>query len=262
MLGKLKQKICGSIMWRNSLLMIMMFFIILTMKAQAPAPSQTKSHTPHKVKVMTQQERLAQRKAESAKNDTLKFPLFNGVYIGADLYGIGNHFFGSHYDSYEVSADVNLKNRFFPVFELGYGKTDYTKNGSTYTASAPYFRIGMNYKIKHKTKSESHLFVGFRYGMSKFNYSINTAGLTDGIWGGTVPLKIDNASTTAMWYELVCGIRVHVYKNLMMGWTVRYCTRIKANGTSEGAPWYIPGFGQNRNNNYGFTYSIYYKLPY
>ena len=43
----------------------------------------------------------------------------------------------------EVAVDGNLKNRFFPIAELGYGSTDtWSDKGIHYTSNAPYFRIG------------------------------------------------------------------------------------------------------------------------
>lgn len=46
-----------------------------------------------------------------------------------------------------------LKNRFIPIIEIGYGHTDTTDDETNihYKASAPYFRIGMNYNILFKS---------------------------------------------------------------------------------------------------------------
>ena len=74
--------------------------------------------------------RLAERKKlEKAASDTL--PLYGGIYVGADLYGIGAHLFGSDTKSGEVQIDVNLRNRFFPVVEAGYAQTTLPKATST-----------------------------------------------------------------------------------------------------------------------------------
>ena len=83
--------------------------------------------------------------------------------------------------------DVNLKNRFFPIVELGYGGTDaWNDNGTHYKSNAPYFRIGMNYNALFKKKFKNYLFVGLRYAMSSFKYDIATLSVDDPIYGGGI----------------------------------------------------------------------------
>ena len=78
-----------------------------------------------------------------------KVPFYQGTTIGVDIFGLGSKIFGGDITSTEISVEVNLKNRYVPVAEIGYGTTDTTDDGTNihYKASAPYFRIGMNYKI-------------------------------------------------------------------------------------------------------------------
>jgi hypothetical protein len=74
-----------------------------------------------------QQQRQVLRKGQKkviSKIPKEVFPLYNGTFVGVDLYGIGSKAFGGDFLNSEVSVDVNLKNRFFPVVELGYGKVD------------------------------------------------------------------------------------------------------------------------------------------
>lgn len=54
----------------------------------------------------------------------MHYPLYNGISVSVDLWGPGSKLFGSDFFSSEVAVDVNLKNRFFPIVELGYGNTD------------------------------------------------------------------------------------------------------------------------------------------
>jgi len=73
------------------------------------------------------QQQQTQRKVQKkviSKIPKEVFPLYNGTFVGVDLYGIGSKAFGGDFLNSEVSVDVNLKNRFFPVVELGYGEVD------------------------------------------------------------------------------------------------------------------------------------------
>ncbi|WP_321331790.1 DUF6048 family protein [uncultured Bacteroides sp.] len=204
------------------------------------------------------------------------FPFYNGTYIGADLYGAGSNLLGGDFLSSEVSIDVNLKNRFFPVAEIGYGKTDtWSDDGIHYKSGAPYFRLGMNYNTMYNKRTESFFYVGLRYGASSFSYDIETLPITDpvwkdsnsnpnledGVWGGNVPFKHKGLKGNMQWFELVAGVQVQVYKNFMMGWSVRMKYRTSSSASKYGDPWYVPGFGTYGSSQMGLTYSLIYKLP-
>ncbi len=190
-------------------------------------------------------------------------PLYNGTFVGVDVYGIGSKMLGGNFMSSEVSVDMNLKNRFFPVLEAGFGATNTdNEEGFIYKSSAPYFRIGMNYNTMFKKKSLSHLYVGVRYAFSAMSYDVKGPALKDDIWPGEVPFEYSGEKTTAQWIELVIGVRAQIYKNFLMGWALRYKSRLSVKENVNTTPWYIPGFGENKSTTFGVTYSLIYKLPF
>ena len=100
-----------------------------------------------------------------------KVPFYQGTTIGVDIFGLGSKIFGGDITSTEISVEVNLKNRYVPVAEIGYGTTDTTDDGTNihYKASAPYFRIGMNYNFFFKKPYlPGFLYGGIRYGFTSF----------------------------------------------------------------------------------------------
>ena len=131
-------------------------------------------------------EHLPRRRRRTRKEE-VHYPLYNGMSVGLDLWGIGSSVFGGDFLSSEVSVDVNLKNRFFPIAELGYGSTDtWSDKGIHYKSNAPYFRIGMDYNTLYKKQHGHMLLVGLRYGVSSFKYDVDALGLDDPIYGGIV----------------------------------------------------------------------------
>ena len=77
------------------------------------------------------------------KKPQVTYPLYNGISIGTDLWGAGNKLLGSNTFSGEIIADVDLKHRYFPTIEIGYGANDeWNDTGIHYKTGAPYFRIG------------------------------------------------------------------------------------------------------------------------
>lgn len=209
---------------------------------------------------------LAAQEKKIITEEEKKVPFYQGTTIGVDIYGLGSKVFGGDITSTEISVEVNLKNRFVPAAEIGYGTTDTTDDGSNihYKASAPYFRVGMNYNFFFKKPYlPGFLYGGIRYGFTSFSYDVDAPAMIDPIWGNTeVPFSYEGVKTTVSWAELLAGIKVNVYKNFYMGWSLRYRIRMSMKRGEHTEPWYIPGFGKNNSTNLGVTYSLIYKLPF
>lgn len=193
-------------------------------------------------------------------------PLYQGIYIGADIYGLASKAFGSDITSAEVSAEVNLKNRFYPIVEIGYGSTNTTNDETDihYKTSAPYFRVGMSYNVFYKKPYlPGEFLVGLRYGFTSFSYDVAAPSMTDPTWGApTIPFSYSGEKSNASWLELSIGLKSNVYKNFYMGLALRYRSRISMKKNENSEPWYIPGYGKNKSTNIGVIYTLVYKLPF
>lgn len=245
-------------------LLLLLFCIGLPLTAQTPQ------------KRPTQVPKRDQKKDKPVEIDTI--PLFNGAYIGVDLYGPGSKLLGGDFMSGEVSLAVNLKNKFIPTIELGMGATDtWNETGIHYKSkAAPFFRIGLDYNTMAKKKEKnSYLYAGLRYAFSSFKYDVSTMPASDPIWGdvignpslgddywgGSVPFDHKGMKASVQWLEIVVGVKVRIYKNFNMGWSVRMKYKTSASTGEYGDPWYVPGYGKFKSNNMGITYSLIYKLP-
>jgi|GEM_PF-76728 len=203
-------------------------------------------------------------------------PLYNGFFVGADIYGIGSNILGSDFLSYEVEGILNLKNRYMPTVEIGYGKTDtWNENGYHYKTNAPYVRFGIDYNMRWKKLDyDDVLFLGLRYGYSNFKYDVESASINDKvyggiignpnfedpIWKGTIPYRHNGMSGSMHWYELVGGIRTKIFKNFFMGWSLRLRYKLKDKMDETAQPWYVPGFGKYGAKATGITYTLIYKF--
>lgn len=193
-------------------------------------------------------------------------PLYQGSYIGFDIYGLGSKLFGNEFTTAEVSAEANLKNRYFPIVEIGYGKTDVTNEETLihYKTSAPYFRIGMNYNVFYKKPYlPGQFLVGVRYGFTSFSYDISAPAMTDPTWGApTLPFSYQGVKSSAGWLELVIGLKANVYKSFYMGLSLRYRSRMSMKASENSEPYYIPGYGKNKGTSIGVAYTLVYQLPF
>ena len=234
-------------------------------------PGHTQTGTP------TDNRPVARKQEKKEDKDAPVYPLFNGVDLSVDLWGPGAYLLGSDNLSMEVSADVNLKQRFFPTIEVGYGRSDaWSEDGIHYKTGAPYARIGMDYNFFYKKQHGHMLLVGLRYAMSSFSYDVESLSIddpvygggvgnpniTDDIWGGTMPAFSHAGMKGSMhWLEVCAGIRAHIWKGFYMGWGLRYKFRISASTGQYGDPAYVPGFGNYGSSTLGVVYTVTYKLP-
>lgn len=224
--------------------------------AVAPMPAQTrKTRQP----VEPQRSKIAEW---LDLTDTI--PVFQGVNVMTDLVGPGWYAFGGDFLSTEVAVEVNLLNRFFPVLEVGYGRTDATNEDTElhYRTAAPYFCLGLNYNVQYKKKSPGYIFAGARVGYTSFKYDVDGPSMTDPVWGGEVPFHFTDIQSHALWAELLIGVRAQIHKNFHMGWSFRYKVRLNVKDSPNASPWYIPGFGASDNTTFGVTYDLVYRIPW
>ncbi len=207
---------------------------------------------------------VAQKNIKTPEKDNT--PLFNGLTIQLDVASVASSFLsnGESY-SYEAGAQVDLKHKYYPVFELGYAGANKTSNNDiNFKTNGLFGRLGVDINLinpKKDQKPTTNLFLaGIRLGMSNFPYNVSNVIITDNYWGGSETFNYPAKISTKVWYEIVAGVRVEVTKNIYMGWTIRSKNMLSQDIAGEVAPWYVPGFGTNTGNNWGFNYTIGYKL--
>jgi hypothetical protein len=118
----------------------------------------------------------AQRKKIVEVPDSV--PFFRGVAVSADLVGLGMVML-SDYGQYEGAVRVNLRDRYFPIVEVGLGKADHT-NAMTnlrYSTSAPYGRIGIDFNLMKNKHDIYRLYGGVRYAYTLSNTTSSTLAL-------------------------------------------------------------------------------------
>jgi hypothetical protein len=177
-------------------------------------------------------------KAQSKKKmmvqpkDTI--PTFRGVAVSVDLVGAGERFFGS-YGQYEGALRVNLKDKYFPIIELGFN-------------------------VLKNVHDDYRLYLGGRYAFTSFKYDIFSPGLTDPVWGDHVDYNYPDNSASYHWLEFVGGIDAKIWKFFRLGWSVRYRRRLFHTEQEIGEPWYIPGFGKASNSRLGASFNVIFEF--
>ena len=195
----------------------------------------------------------------TAQKDTVAF--FRGVAVSADVVGLAQLAF-SDYGQYEAALRINLKDRYFPVFELGYGTAD-SDNPTTnlkYKTSAPYWRVGMDFNIAKNKHDAYRVYAGARYAMTYYKFDVVDSGLKDPVWGDDVDYNVKGMKAYYHWMEAVFGVDAKIAGPLRLGWSVRYRRRITHDDGNIGKTWYVPGYGKQGGSRLGGTFNIIFEI--
>lgn len=208
------------------------------------------------VVLMTGSSTYAQNNKIINPADTM--PLLKGMQISVDIAGpIIMQL--SDYGEYEAALRLNLKNKYFPIFELGYGMAEHLNDevtGISYETSAPYFRIGCDMNLLKNKNSENHFYGGIRYAFTTYKVDMSRNEMQDPVWGNMASFNIEGESCNQHWIEVVFGVDSKIWGPLHLGWNVRYKRRIAHKDSSAGNTWYIPGFGKYGDTRLGANFNI------
>ncbi len=211
---------------------------------------------------------LQAQEKESAGIDTVKVHFLNGIAVHADLIG-AIQMVSSDHGQWEAGLRINIKDKYFPAFEIGIGDADESDEYDEdlwCKTRAPYFRIGCDYNILRNKHDLYKAFVGLRYGFSKFNYDTQIKTMTetdseestetDGATSTTVYTEYDNLDATCHWLEVVFGVDAKIWGPLHLGWDVRYRRMLSNKHSDIAEPWYIPGFGNKKTAGFAALFNF------
>ena len=187
----------------------------------------------------------AQERKGIAKQEADTVALFRGVAVSADLVGLVQ-LAVSDYGQYEAALRINLKDKYFPVVELGYGKADANDitTSMTFRTKAPYGRVGLDFNLLRNKHDIYRAYAGFRYGCTFYKFDVEGEGV----------------KANYHWIEGVFGVDAKIAGPLRLGWSVRYRSRIAHDDGTLGNTWYVPGYGKKGGTRLGGTFNIIFEI--
>lgn len=203
----------------------------------------------------------AQQGKKIATQEVDTIPWLNGMAVSIDAFGAAQLAL-SDYGQIEASLRVNLKDKYYPIIELGYGKADKTDESTNlhYKTSAPYGRIGVDWNLLKNKHDIYRLYGGFRYALTYYKYDLEGPDMKDPVWGGSSPYRAEGVSCNYHWLEGVFGVDAKIWGPIRMGWSVRYKRRLFHNDGDLGNAWHIPGFGIQGSSRFGGTFNVTFEL--
>ena len=195
--------------------------------------------------------------ARQALTAEAKANFFNGVSVGVDVVGPVMQALSSR-GHIEGMLRVNILETYFPILEIGYSKCNHTDENTfvTYKANAPYFRVGLDVNLAKNKFSGNRIFAGMRYGFTSFEYDVSSQPVEDFIGGSSVPFHLTALEGNKHWAELLFGIETRITSFLQLGWALRYKFGLSEKSSYMGKPWYVPGYGRNKNGTFGANFNI------
>jgi len=207
---------------------------------------------------------------DSIANDSIRYAQKYGLRLGGDVSKLVRSFVDDDYTGFEINGDYRLSKNLYIAGELGTEEKTTKSDYLNATAQGSYFKGGIDFNLYDNWFGmENMIYSGFRAGFSTFNQTINSYTIFDTNgqpWGNqtTVTDGSKQSGLTAIWGELILGIKAETLNNLYVGFNVQLKGRITETEPNNFENLYIPGFGRtydSGNFSIGFGYNVSYLIP-
>lgn len=203
------------------------------------------------------------------KTDTLIYKQKYGLRLGADISKIVRTFIDDDYTGFELTGDYRLTKKIYLAGELGNEERTISTDFLSVTASGSYFKAGIDYNsYQNWLDMQNMIYFGFRVGASTFKQSLDsfTVYNTNQYW----PTQFSSEDAreinglTAIWAEIILGIKAELFSNLFLGLNVQIKSLISEDEPDGFENLYIPGFNRTYDSGrfgIGIGYSLSYLIP-
>lgn len=206
---------------------------------------------------------------EETKTDSLVVKQKYGLRLGADVGKLVKSFLDDDYTGFEINGDYRLTKKIFLAGELGNEKKTTSNDYLTITAKGSYFKAGIDYNMyKNWLDMENMIYAGFRLGVSSFSQTLDnfTVYNTDQYWQDQFSSSpnLETKGLTAIWAEIMIGIKAEVINNLFVGLNVQLKGMVSEDQPSNYENLYVPGFNKTFDSGrfgIGFGYNVSYLIP-
>ena len=200
-------------------------------------------------------------------NDSLYKSTY-GIKLGIDFSKQIRMLTESGYKGLVVVGDYRLFEKIHIAFELG-NEEKFVKNEVlNFNTKGNFFKAGINYNVfKNLQDLENEIYVGFRFGSSKFDHQLNSFTIynVDQYWNqNNIENLISFDNLSANWLEFIVGFKAQVITNFYMGLNFNVSRLLNQKNPENFNNLYIPGFNKVLENNsigVGLSYTIQYQIP-
>lgn len=201
--------------------------------------------------------------------DSIKIKQKYGLRVGIDLSKPIRSLFEDDYKGLELVADYRLSKFWYIAGSLGVEEITLSNDFYNATTQGSYFKAGVDYNAyRNWLDMENLIYGGLRVGVSTFSQTLNSYAVysENQYWqpqfSSDDSTKFDGLS--ALWAELVVGIKAEVLNNLFLGVHVEFKGMLSQDQPDNFENLYVPGFYKTYDSGgfgFGYGYSISYLIP-
>jgi hypothetical protein len=203
------------------------------------------------------------------RTDTLKIPQKYGLRFGVDTGKFIRTFLDDDYSGFEVMADFRYSNRMYIAGELGIEEKTTANDYLNVTTKGTYIKGGIDYNLyQNWLDMDNMIYTGFRLGASSFSHKLNNFNVysTNQYWAPqfTSSEGQEFKGLTAVWLELIIGIKAEIFKNLYLGINLQLKGLVTEKEPINFENIYIAGFNKTYDSSRigaGYGYSLSYRIP-
>ncbi len=205
----------------------------------------------------------------SSINDSIKVKEKYGLRLGSDIGKLIRSFVDEDYSGFEINGDFRLKKRLYIAGEIGIEEKKDDNNYLNITTKGTYLKAGIDYNMyQNWLDMDNMVYSGFRMGASTFSHTLNSYQVynTNQYWqtqfASSTPQEFNDL--TAIWVELILGIKAELFTNLFLGINVQLKGLVSQTEPENFTNIYIPGFNKTFDSTkigVGYGYSISYRIP-
>ena len=214
---------------------------------------------------------FSQEDEQKNQTDTIVYKQRYGIRFGADVSKLIRSAIDDDYQGFEINGDYRLTQQLYLAGELGNEERTLTNEALSSTAQGSYFKAGVDINLyRNWLNMENLIFAGFRVGASTFSQTLNNytiADVNNQFLGQQVTINtpIEFSGLSAVWGELLFGIKAEVLTNLYMGLNLQLKFLVTETSPDIYENLYIPGFNRTFDSGKiggGFGYNISYLIPF
>jgi hypothetical protein len=186
-----------------------------------------------------------------------------GPRVGVDLAGLVLLYTEPERSIYTFSVDYEAWQDIYPVLEFGFQNVKLKRETYNYISSGIFGRFGVDLNLLkyEQTNVYEMFFTGFRYGISYLTHQADDIYLADPYFGDVTGEAVNENQLNVHWISLVGGVKVEVFDNFFMGWSVFANIKLMQIEDENMTPYNIPGFGPgDKRTSVLFNYTLSYRF--
>ncbi|RXJ51400.1 hypothetical protein ESZ48_05915 [Gelidibacter gilvus] len=212
---------------------------------------------------------FSQEVQEKNANDTIIIKQKYGLRLGGDIGRLVRSFIDDDYKGFEITADYRLTQKLYLAGELGTEENSIRNDYLDVTAKGSYFKAGIDYNLyRNWLDMENLIYTGLRVGVSTFSQNLNSYKIytTDQYYDTpfTSTDLQEYKGLSAIWAELVIGIKAEIVTNLFIGFNAQLKGLVAEDQPTNFENLFIPGFNKTFDSGrfgFGFGYNVSYLIP-